>query len=254
MNPFVPRVWPGSEDRKAAKSRKSRDAWESGEWKLPSRQTPASRINRIAQRQTPAMFGGARSARDNWEYLDIEEEEEEDFAMSNTDDDRAAMVRDRSAREAMIRRAAKRKQGDRPSDIEPGDEPIRKNRERGYADWLADSKNWLIPVGEDWVPIKVLGEGGYGVCGLWEYKGRKKRNITKVAIKQSGDLESLETEARFMRTVAASGSRHALKIYRDIMYDYADIADLYRGFIGRIYLEFMEGGDLMGYMQKTYEA
>lgn len=38
-------------------------------------------------------------------------------------------------------------------------------------DWLATSKNWKLKLPTGWKAKRVLGQGSYGIAGLWSYEG-----------------------------------------------------------------------------------
>jgi hypothetical protein len=96
-------------------------------------------------------------------------------------------------------------------------------------------------LGTFWRGVKVLGRGGQGVVGLWEYTGPGKHIWGKrIVIKQS--LRYPLNEEREMMMKLDDGSdkvNHVVQLLYPMVVDHDKTPQLYK-----IILEFCEGGDL----------
>lgn len=134
--------------------------------------------------------------------------------------------------------------------------------ERRHQLWLERSVTWPGIAGA-WEAVKVLGHGGYGLCGLFKYKGRERNTPGYIVVKQSGSPDrNLRNESRLLRNLGASGSPHIVKLYKSYHreggtgtstkfdpHPYTSepgLGDTYteEREVSRIYLEFCARGDL----------
>jgi hypothetical protein len=113
-------------------------------------------------------------------------------------------------------------------------------------DWLASNKLWQDRLSRPWRGVQVLGSGGQGIAGLWEYEGRA--GLVQVVVKQSiGKSESLSRESDILRIISTTGTTCVVKLLKGY---YEDIGrstskwDYVGRDVSRIYLEYCSGGDL----------
>ena len=141
--------------------------------------------------------------------------------------------------------------------------PMAGNALAGKA-WLA-SVDRSDPTG-GWVGKRVLGKGGFGVVGLFEWEGGEKvkqpNDMSEVVIKQGLDLVQ---EANMLKALLPIKSPHIPKIY-DIPTIYQQpggyvsrargantMSPMDYGAIQRIFMEYCPGGDLCNIMRKVYD-
>ncbi|KAF5870705.1 uncharacterized protein Bfra_009254 [Botrytis fragariae] len=145
--------------------------------------------------------------------------------------------------------------------------------------YLKQSEGWApVHIGKDWVAVKRLGGGSYGIATLFEYRGHNPDvSPRQLVVKQEGGAGlNLKQESRVIQSLMKYDSDHIIKIYKayhrtmgtgtnDAMdraiVDYANWLDtdkkrdanikvqLRRKYdVARIYLEFASGGDLGSWM------
>ncbi|TGO47235.1 hypothetical protein BCON_0287g00050 [Botryotinia convoluta] len=145
--------------------------------------------------------------------------------------------------------------------------------------YLKQSQGWApVHIGKDWVAVKRLGAGSYGIATLFEYRGNNPDvSLRRLVVKQEGGAGlSLKQESRMIQSLMKYDSDHIIKIYKAYhrtmgtgtneamdraIVDYADWLDndkkrdanikvqLKRKYdVARIYLEFASGGDLGSWM------
>ena len=149
----------------------------------------------------------------------------------------------------------RRNAGRTPWDL---DEFLHREQKHKCEAWLNSSRNWrsLDPI---WKPVKVLGNGGFGIVGLWRNTKTKKRIVIKQAAAQRWDgsvASGLEEEASMLKLLRGAGSSHILKMYGDIMHGEGRNF-VYRmdcpGPVERIFLEYCPGGDLLDWVTRRKE-
>jgi len=129
--------------------------------------------------------------------------------------------------------------------------------------WIKSERNWKNHVGKGWVARRVLGQGGFGVVGHWEYQGpdRAMKPLKDVAVKQASVMrksrranvmtrtEGLEKEAKFLMLFAQRRTQHIVKMYRRLYTDTGSGANSVTADpateVHRIFLEYCPGGDLL---------
>ncbi|TGO22482.1 hypothetical protein BPAE_0166g00040 [Botrytis paeoniae] len=145
--------------------------------------------------------------------------------------------------------------------------------------YLKQTQGWApVHVGKDWVAVKRLGEGSYGVATLFEYRGNNPDvSPRRLVVKQEGGAGlNLKQESRMIQSLMKYDSGHIIKIYKAYhrtmgtgtnefkdraIVDHPDWLDndkkrdaniklqLRRKYdVARIYLEFASGGDLGSWM------
>lgn len=136
-------------------------------------------------------------------------------------------------------------------------QPVSSHHSTSMSDraWLAGSKNWNAPdLGKHWEPVKVLGKGGQGIVGLWEYRGPKEDapNPSKLVIKQ-GIVRGvggagLRPEHIYLHQfkLRTPPSQHIPKIYNEnlIIEKGLNTNAFDKGTVHRLILEYCEGGSL----------
>jgi serine/threonine protein kinase len=88
---------------------------------------------------------------------------------------------------------------------------------RQQREWLHRSKDWPDLGGENnYKARKIVGAGGHGICGLWEYTGDSPDKPKHLVVKQVGTKdEGLRVESKLMRDIMrAGGSDHIVKLYK----------------------------------------
>ena len=137
---------------------------------------------------------------------------------------------------------------------------------RRQRQWLLSSLLWTDLPPNHWAPVKVLGAGSSGLCGLWRRIGPAVgyHGPDNVVVKQvlRGSAHDLRTESRLMRNIMSYGARwgganHIVKLYKAFHYDpgggtspldptpynihyrHDDQLD-----VARIYMEYCVRGDL----------
>jgi len=133
-------------------------------------------------------------------------------------------------------------------------------RAREDRNWLDSEKKWKHRVGKGWAAKKVLGRGGQGIIGLWEYEGSDKSSqaMTQVVVKQAciqvpGGRRStgLLAEEHFLNIFKYTGSPHILKMYRHLYKEIGNNTMEYDHWeVHRIFLEFCPNGDLYDWIEK----
>jgi len=105
---------------------------------------------------------------------------------------------------------------------------------------------------ERWTPLNVLGEGGFGIASLWQYRGpgngdnpaSRKYLDTYVVLKtgKPGRGESaMKKEGSIMNLLSAKNEEHVVNmIYVDRNWE-------------KLYLEFCSGGDLAHELKRRHE-
>jgi hypothetical protein len=126
--------------------------------------------------------------------------------------------------------------------------------------WLRSHVNWINGLGNGWVGKKILGLGQYGLAGLWELPDtpeNKGRKLRQVVVKQAGGskhaVDLLQAEARFLMLFRQTGTKHVVKMYRRFYTEKGQGAipstDPGGGEVGRIFLEYCQGGDFAGLLR-----
>ncbi|KAE9369636.1 kinase-like protein [Stipitochalara longipes BDJ] len=131
-------------------------------------------------------------------------------------------------------------------------------------EWLRRSKTWDGLDSSVWKAKRVLGVGGNGIVGQWEYHGTDANMPKNIVIKQGSDSQGMGWESRLLKILGATGSDHFVKLYKanfrargtgtsqrfdDIPFDdYGYYDPSYE--VNRLYIEFCEKGDLDGYTSK----
>lgn len=91
-------------------------------------------------------------------------------------------------------------------------EPLSVRRQH---EWLHRSKQWTGLDANLWRAKKVLGAGGNGVVGLWEYQGTNTQFPRNLVIKQGyDDPESMAWESKLLRQLNGTGTEHVVKLYK----------------------------------------
>jgi hypothetical protein len=120
--------------------------------------------------------------------------------------------------------------------------------------WLASERNWKARLGKGWKGTRVLGAGGYGICGLWEYgdvgsessvsgaspasdqkpedekgkgkekempEAKKRKKIMKVVVKQVcarpdslSPLRDLLDEGAFLKMFQGRDTSHIVRMFK----------------------------------------
>lgn len=132
--------------------------------------------------------------------------------------------------------------------------------ERRQREWLRRSKTWADLPATEWKAKRVLGGGGQGICGLWEYIGKNPKTPGFLVVKQVVGKTSLALrhESKFLRDIQeASGTEHVVKLYKSWHSEggtgtsFADPHPVRddgtydpKQEVSRIYIEYCEKGDL----------
>lgn len=141
---------------------------------------------------------------------------------------------------------------------------FRLNEKAWETQWLASEGTWKNRVGKGWVANRVLGKGGYGIVGHWEYKGpdRNLKPLKDVVVKQATTYRAgrrkgagLKSEDEFLQMFLATKTRHIVRIFRRM---YSDVGagtprlepDPPDQEVHRIFLEFCPGGDLNNFFDR----
>lgn len=129
--------------------------------------------------------------------------------------------------------------------------------------WLQLSQSWKGFAGV-WKGVRVLGSGGYGIAGLFEYTGTKAGRPKNIVVKQSGQENRAELleEGRTLQQLGKSGSIHIVKLLKAFYEEGGtgtgrrndpspfrlrkDGSPEYQRHLElcRLYLEYCEGGDM----------
>lgn len=136
-----------------------------------------------------------------------------------------------------------------------------------YKAWLRSEPNWKNRVGKDWRGVRVLGQGGYGITGHYQYVGTNPSvRVRDLCVKQTatnefgsfgvggggGAVQEGDMLNHFKGTCP-----HIIQILHGPFNDTGsgveldgDIDELDAP-VERIYLELMEGGDLCSAIEKA---
>ena len=132
--------------------------------------------------------------------------------------------------------------------------------------WLESHAKWINNLGAGWVGKKILGLGQYGVAGLWERPDtveNKGVRLRQVVVKQAGGrknvVDALREEGRllglFKGVADGVGTKHVPRIYRTFFTEMGlgtiPEMDPRDGEVGRIFLEYCQGGDFAGFLRAT---
>lgn len=123
-------------------------------------------------------------------------------------------------------------------------------------DWLRTEPKWTNQLGNGFRGAKILGIGGFGLVGLWK-RDDKSMKPNKVVVKQQlKNLKSMQEEARYLKLMSGTGSNHMVKMYKEMFKEVglgtAEVFDNVGIPVGRIFLEFCEGGDFQKFVMGTY--
>jgi hypothetical protein len=118
-------------------------------------------------------------------------------------------------------------------------------------DWKAGN------LGLGWRGSKILGKGGFGVAGLWEYIGNDPgQPIEYIVVKQSlKGVNSLRREAKILSILEPVRCPYIIRMYGKL-FEEDRLNSTSRGTvnwkeggkISRIYLEYCNEGDLKGFI------
>ncbi|CAG8951817.1 hypothetical protein HYFRA_00005621 [Hymenoscyphus fraxineus] len=127
--------------------------------------------------------------------------------------------------------------------------------------WLQSDATWKESLGPEWYGRKigvVLGRGGYGVVGLWQYNGPGNPAVTQVAVK-STIIEYFDRknpkwlrEGTILKMAQAAKSPHIIRLFGNQSRDRA-AGDIYSDVI-RLFMEFCPGGDLHNLYEERWAA
>lgn len=150
--------------------------------------------------------------------------------------------------------------GNPPEGFDNGDEI--KAYDSRATEWLVTSKKWNRPFPTGWEGISVLGCGGFGIAGHWQYRGKKHRlkgsvqaQVGDIVVKQASAVENkgLVLEAAIMEMLTRTGSRHFPQIYghvhRDVGHQDWVTVDQKRREVHRIFMEYFDGGSVSRHIQ-----
>lgn len=89
--------------------------------------------------------------------------------------------------------------------------------------WLNRSVSWdefTTPGGGTWKGVTVLGQGNYGIAGLFTYDGPNQNIPKSLVVKQCGPKArpSLIRESRILAELAPVGSSHIVKLFKSVFY------------------------------------
>lgn len=152
------------------------------------------------------------------------------------------------------------------ADLQPSE-----REERRYAVWLERSLGWRGIAGA-WKPVKVLGAGSYGLCGLFKYVGNGGNFPAYIVVKQSGGPDKdLRTESRLMKQLGVSRSPHIIKLYKSYheaagtgtsdQFDPSPYNNVPNGGltysphreVSRIYMEYCAKGDMWKWLVELHD-
>lgn len=124
------------------------------------------------------------------------------------------------------------------------------------ARWLSSNMRWTRGLGSDWRGEKVLGAGGFGLVGVWEYTDQQGGQ-RRVVVKQSkGKNNSLKGESKILSRVAETRTRHVVRIlkkYHEERGTGSSTWDPEGEWVSRIYLEYCQGGDFNNHIKAQNE-
>lgn len=120
--------------------------------------------------------------------------------------------------------------------------------------WLQSNPQWANGLNDSWRGTRVLGMGGYGLVGLWEYV-KPTGEVSRVVVKQSKRRDAaLKRESILLRGLSQTRTRHVvrlLKRYHEEVGMGTSDWDSDKHCISRIYLEFCENGDMKGLIKRV---
>ena len=124
--------------------------------------------------------------------------------------------------------------------------------------WLESNKRWDHGLNELWKGKRVLGHGGFGVVGLWEYT-KSNNDVARVVVKQSvGKDHALRRESDLLSLMSQTGTRHVVgllkKYHEERGHGTSAKWDPDSAYISRIYLEYCEKGDMKAVMRRVRYA
>lgn len=143
---------------------------------------------------------------------------------------------------------------------------------RRSAVWLERAVSWQ-GINSTWKAVKVLGNGSYGICALFEHHGPEDGMPSHIVVKQSGiPDDNLKIESRLLGQLGASGSPHIVKMYKSYhqepgtgtsyefdplpLVEMMGMAPMYtpEGEVSRIYLEYCDKGDMLGLLKYLHRT
>ncbi len=131
--------------------------------------------------------------------------------------------------------------------------------------WLRNSKHWVGLDATKWKGRRVIGAGGNGTVGLWDYTGGDDKMPPSMVVKQadSSAAYGLQWESKLLRHASKTNSVHILKLYKACYLEggtgahhkfdplpFNARSGTYnpRKEIARMYMEYCPGGDLEDYV------
>ena len=81
---------------------------------------------------------------------------------------------------------------------------------------LRHSRTWDGLDPSIWKARKIVGIGGNGIAGLWEYRGTDPNTPKRMVIRQGKDIDGMNWEYRFLKILAGTGSDHFVKLYKAV--------------------------------------
>ncbi|KFY38019.1 hypothetical protein V494_04548 [Pseudogymnoascus sp. VKM F-4513 (FW-928)] len=130
--------------------------------------------------------------------------------------------------------------------------------------WLQGSDKWNKRFPDGWKAIRVLGTGGFGIAGHWQYRGAQpykkgsvESRVRDIVVKQSSTIHNngLAAEAIIMELLTKTGSRHVPRLYgglhRDVGRQDQVVVDQKRREVHRIFMEYCEGGSLHDFVSES---
>jgi hypothetical protein len=124
--------------------------------------------------------------------------------------------------------------------------------DRGQPDFDAQTSAEVYGLADGWRGVRLLGKGGQGTATLWEYQGLDLQSPKRVVLKEvidrpAGPPRNFNAEGDMMRSIAGCGP-HVLRLYERGEPGFAN--EPYDWFSRQLFLEFMEGGDVLKFIQK----
>lgn len=100
-----------------------------------------------------------------------------------------------------------------------------------------------------WKGTRILGQGGFGVVGLWEYVGDNPPAVTKLAVKElnAGVNGDLAAEGNFMMRLNTANSEHIVRLERDPVPE-----EGWDGRVRRLLMEYCPMGSLEGLLNRRW--
>ncbi|KUJ18677.1 kinase-like protein [Mollisia scopiformis] len=162
--------------------------------------------------------------------------------------------------------------GPNPPDPYPFNTSTFLTKPRQFA-WLDRSSTWPDLPATQWTPVKVLAATGSGAVGLFKHVGSNPRVPSHMVVKQvfAEGVNELANESRLLRMLTGTGTKHVVKLYKAferVMGTGATGEDTFDALpfdeddgevddarmVGRMYIEYVEGGDLAGWKDKYREG